>query len=155
MMQSAGSAHKSLTRRSCGPHRPCWYDWDRSLPYAPGNLAASAPQNSPASFQGRGRIGSGLLPSVTLMSCLKEADRYPWKDSNDYQACHHRQHIAPNWSNALGRVDAANGACGIIADAKRRREQPDTHRQNNDHGIVDLVHANGAEIGRASCGKEC
>src|ERR1700722_18693810 len=75
---------------------------------------------------------------------LQEPDRYPREYRHYDQAHQQRQQIAPDRPDPLGRIDASDGAGGIIAYSERRREQSDAHRQDDDHGIMDLVDADSA-----------
>ncbi|KAG5721996.1 hypothetical protein E4T56_gene6305, partial [Termitomyces sp. T112] len=61
-------------------------------------------------------IGGGLVEADI------EADRYPGEDGDDDQSHQQRQQITPDRTDALGRIDAADGTGGIIADAERRGE---------------------------------
>ena len=52
-----------------------------------------------------------------------------------------RQHVADDRLHALVGMDAADRAGGVVADAERRREQADAHREHDHHRVVHLVDA--------------
>src|SRR3954447_622708 len=88
-----------------------------------------------------------LFPThgVTPGACtLQKSDGYPRKDSYHDQARQQRQKIAPDRLDPLGPIDAANGAGSIVSHSERRSEQSDTHGEDDDHGIMDLVDADSA-----------
>ena len=51
------------------------------------------------------------------------------------------QHVADDRPHAFVGIDPADGAGGVVADAERRREQPDAHGEDHHHRVVHLVDA--------------
>src|SRR5882757_7934932 len=105
---------------------------------------ASAAQNWRVSCPVRYRIGFASHSSATSHFRLQESDRYPRENRHYDQAYQQRQQITPDRPDPLGGIDSPDGAGGIIAYSERRGEQSDAHGEDDDHRIMDLVHADGA-----------
>src|SRR5579864_6365684 len=74
-----------------------------------------------------GRLTSEYSDIVELNRALQnrsfqETDRDPRHRRDDDCSNHQRQHVAPDRPHTIGRLDAADGTGGIVADAERRRE---------------------------------
>src|SRR5207342_2466922 len=83
-------------------------------------------------------LSSGFF---TKQPSSKESNRQPWhrRDQDDPDQKH--REIGPDVTDRLVGVRAADGARDVEADAERRREEAHAHRQDRDHRVVDLVHA--------------
>ena len=81
------------------------------------------------------------LREAWLMKSSQEPDRQPGNGGHYERAYQERNHVAHDRLHSLVRVDAANAAGRVLADAERRREQADTHRENDHHRVMDIVDA--------------
>src|SRR5436309_15526021 len=86
-------------------------------------------------------------PMVSILHRIDEAttksqktDRDPGDRGHDGEGNDERADIRPDPPQRVIRRHAAYRASAVIADAKGRRKETDSHRQDNDHCIVHLVH---------------
>src|ERR1700744_5681342 len=72
---------------------------------------------------------------------IEEADGNPRHCGDQDRADEQGEDVADHRLDAFVGVDAADGAGRVIADAEWWREQPDTHREDHHHRVMNFMHA--------------
>ena len=75
---------------------------------------------------------------------LEKTNGNPRYGGDDDGAHQQSQHVANNRPDTFVGVDPSDGAGGVVANPQRRRKQPQAHRQDNHHGVVHVMNAQGA-----------
>src|SRR5947199_42056 len=71
----------------------------------------------------------------------EQADREPGNEGDDEHADQQHAEVGPDPAHGSIRMDPADRARGVVAEAERRREQADAHGEDDHHRVVHLVDA--------------
>src|SRR5580692_10215769 len=100
---------------------------------APTISRSVSPSQLRSSDKGMGPVRYIIAPAMFHTGCLQEPDRNPGYKRHQQKPDDERHDVARDRPQTFVRMDFADRAGCIVADAERRREQPHPHRKDDDH----------------------